>query len=248
MKLKDAIHSLGAKSSINIAKEIALQKGIDWDGGVKFVFSAIAHDPERAPGNIGGRNDSEEDVIRKWLRKYQDGYDKRASIRISNLPGTISDPIIRTIISSRLKLNDKDSLDRVIYAHRLCMSAENILGLILEEYLSENLIESGWYCAWGETVKSVDFVHKDGERLLQIKNRSNSENSSSKTVRDGTRIEHWFRIEASSGKFCWSKLNQICKTTCLSEENFIEFVQRTLKKNPWCLAIEKKNPWENKAN
>ena len=37
-----------------------------------------------------------------------------------------------------------------------------------ERPLINNLKAYGWHCAWGETVKSVDFVHEDG-RLLQIK-------------------------------------------------------------------------------
>jgi len=122
------------------------------------------------------------------------------------------------------------------------MSAENILGLILEEYLSEKLQGDGWHCAWGETVKSVDFVHEDG-RLLQIKNRSNSENSSSSTVRVGTEIEKWFRIKADRIEYMWEKLNDICGTTELSEESFVIFVQKTISDNPKCLAIEPDNPW-----
>ena len=45
------------------------------------------------------------------------------------------------------------------------MSAENILGILLEEFLFEKLSPAGWAMAWGETVKHVDFCHKDG-RLL----------------------------------------------------------------------------------
>jgi hypothetical protein len=122
------------------------------------------------------------------------------------------------------------------------MSAENILGLMLEEYLAVSLEFHGWHCAWGETVKSVDFVHEDG-RLLQVKNRSNSENSSSSTVRNGTQIEKWFRIKADRIEYMWSSLNEICGTIELSEDSFVDFVQTTLKNNPACLSVEQENPW-----
>lgn len=122
------------------------------------------------------------------------------------------------------------------------MSAENILGLILEEYLYVNLRQFGWHCAWGETVKSVDFIHESG-RLLQIKNRSNSENSSSSAVRNGTEIEKWFRIRADTGQYMWAGLNNICGTTHLSEQEFSNFVRATISSNPDCLAIEPHNPW-----
>jgi len=123
------------------------------------------------------------------------------------------------------------------------MSAENILGLMLEEYLSINLQKHGWHCAWGETVRSVDFVNEDGS-LLQIKNRSNSENSSSSAVRDGTEIEKWYRIKADRIEYMWASLNKICGTKHLSENDFVVFAKTTIKKNPNCLAVEKENPWQ----
>ncbi|WP_369856481.1 SinI family restriction endonuclease [Candidatus Thalassolituus haligoni] len=242
MKLQHAIEKLGAKKSIATASQIAEDLNIRWDGGVAVVFSAIAGDLERVPRNIGGKNDNESSAIRKWLLKYQAGKDGRASQRKSNLPGTVSDPVIEKIIGSRISgLTEKD-LNKIQYAHRLAMSAENILGLMLEEYLAVSLEFHGWHCAWGETVKSVDFVHEDG-RLLQVKNRSNSENSSSSTVRNGTQIEKWFRIKADRIEYMWSSLNEICGTIELSEDSFVDFVQTTLKNNPACLSVEQENPW-----
>tara|TARA_R110000868_G_scaffold5065_12_gene31305 strand:+ start:869 stop:1606 length:738 start_codon:yes stop_codon:yes gene_type:complete len=242
LKLQHAIEKLGAKKSIATASQIAEDLNIRWDGGVAVVFSAIAGDLERVPRNIGGKNDNESSAIRKWLLKYQAGKDGRASQRKSNLPGTVSDPVIEKIIGSRISgLTEKD-LNKIQYAHRLAMSAENILGLMLEEYLAVSLEFHGWHCAWGETVKSVDFVHEDG-RLLQVKNRSNSENSSSSTVRNGTQIEKWFRIKADRIEYMWSSLNEICGTIELSEDSFVDFVQTTLKNNPACLSVEQENPW-----
>jgi len=145
LKLKKAIENLGANSAIAIAEEIAKNEGISWNDGAKFVFSVITNDLERTPGNIGGKNDNERDVIKKWLLKYQGGFDGRASKRVSNPPGTVADPIIEKIIGSRLDALTTNDLNKITYAHRLGMSAENILGLILEEYLSENLKDKGWH-------------------------------------------------------------------------------------------------------
>jgi len=233
---------LGKEKSVVIAKQIALDLNIQWIGGVSVVFDAIVSDLERVPGNIGGKNDDHNNAIRKWFLKYQRGKEGRASQRISNPPGTVSDPIIEKIIGARVVALTEEDLNKINYAHRLGMSAENILGLILEEYLAVNLEPHGWHCAWGETVKSVDFVHEDG-KLLQIKNRSNSENSSSSAVRDGTQIERWFRIKADRIEYMWGSLNEICGTTVLSEDSFVIFVQTTLSNNPECLAVEQENPW-----
>ena len=87
------------------------------------------------------------------------------------------------------------------------------------------------------TVRGVD------GRLLQIKNRSNSENSSSSAVRAGTQIEKWFRIKADRIEYMWGALNDICGTTHLSEDAFVTFVQTTIANNPACLAVEPNNPW-----
>lgn len=242
LKLKQALQNLGVERSTATAKRIADELGVNWSAGAGVVFQAIIDDFERVPGNIGGSRDDEESVIRKWLLKYQGGENSRASLRTSNPPGTVADPIIEEIVGSRISRLSAKDLNKITYAHRLSMSAENILGLLLEEYLAVNLQDYDWFCAWGETVKSVDFVHKDG-RLLQIKNRSNSENSSSSTVRQGTKIEKWFRIKADRIEYMWNGLNEICGTTHLSESSFTSFVRKTLTENPGCLAVEESSPW-----
>lgn len=244
MKLQDAIKKLGPKASVECAQEITKDLGVEWTDGICFVFNVIANDTERVPGNIGGKNDNESTAIRKWILKYLGGKNGCASKRISNLPGTVADPIIEQIIGARLTNLERDDLEKITYAHRLGMSAENILGLILEEYLASNLSAHGWHCAWGETVKSVDFVNEDGS-LLQIKNRSNSENSSSSTVRHGTEIDKWYRIKADRVEYMWDALNEICKTNHLSEESFVKFARITIENNPGCLAIENDNPWKD---
>lgn len=245
LKLKQAIQSLGETESIGIAKQIAISEGVDWADGACFVFSVIVNDLDRVPGNIGAKADNEQDVIRKWLLKYKGGYEGRASQRISKPLGTVADPIISDIIGARLPGLKNSNLADIAYAHRLGMSAENILGLVLEEYLNEGLKDNAWHCAWGETVKSVDFVSEYGG-LLQIKNRSNSENSSSSSVREGTIIQKWYRIEADRIEYRWDELNEICNTDYFSEESFVTFAQKTLESNPGCLAIEETNPWKKR--
>ena len=243
LKLEQAITNLGEAAAKTIAAEQAAVLGISWDNAIATVFGAIANDPARVPGNIGGSSDDENSAIAKWLLRYHRGKEHRASKRLSKPPGTIADPIIEEIIGARLSTLTAGDLKKINYAHRLGMSAENILGLILEEYLADNLESHGWCCAWGETVKSVDFVHVDG-RLLQVKNRSNSENSSSSAIRQGTEILKWHRIDANDGSFFWASLNEICGINSLSEASFIRFVRSTIKKNPDCLAIERKNTWD----
>ncbi len=242
MRLLQALQLVTKEEAASVARECAEAYAIKWENGICYVFSAILTDSQRIPGNIGTKNDNEKTAIEKWVVKYANGIKGRTTVRISNPPGTVADPIIDKIIGSRLSNLTKDDLEKIKFAHRLSMSAENILGLILEEFLSVNLEKAGWHCAWGETVKSVDFVHEDG-RLLQIKNRSNSENSSSSAVRAGTLIQKWFRIKADRIEYMWENLNKICGLNDLSENAFEDFVVNCVTQNPMCVAVEKGNPW-----
>jgi SinI restriction endonuclease len=187
--------------------------------------------------------DTSEILAEKWIRKYQGGYEGRISQRISNSPGTVADPIIETIIGARLVGLTKEHLEQIKFAHRLSMSAENILGLLLEEFLAEQLADYGWFCGWGEVIRHVDFCHRDGA-LLQVKNRSNSENSSSSRVRINQPIEKWYRVKAKTGQTQWSYFNQKHDTDRFSEEHFVGFIQALLFKHPGALGIEADNPWE----
>ncbi|MBE9046350.1 SinI family restriction endonuclease [Pleurocapsales cyanobacterium LEGE 10410] len=246
MKFDQALEKLPKRQAIILAQATAQENNWQWNKDIEIIFTACCDNLDLAP-QLGGKNDDEKQVIAKWISKYWNAYNQRISTRVSNPPGTVADSIVKTIIATKLShLNDRE-LSKIIYAHRLSMSAENILGLLLEEYLHNNLTDYGWYFAWGDTVKSVDFCHEDG-RLLQIKNRSNSENSSSNKVRSGTEIEKWHRVNARTGKYMWENLNNKYATNKFSEEDFRSFVILTIKNNPGALAIEAENLWLDRTN
>lgn len=182
-------------------------------------------------------------LAQAWLKRYIDSYENRISGRTSQPPGTIADPIVSTIINARLTGLNPEHLERIKYAHRLSMSAENIQGLLLEEFLAEQLADYDWYCCWGESVRYVDFCNVDGS-LLQIKNRSNSENSASSSVRINQPIEKWYRVDARTGLYRWFYFNEKYDTDRFSEKNFVAFVQQVLLNNPDALAVEVNNPWQ----
>ena len=66
---------------------------------------------------------------------------------------------------------------------------------------------------------------------MQIKNRSNTENSLSSKIREGTSIHKWYRTEAKSGETMWNNVPEPMKGMNLSEEGFKKFVEQYLKKN-----------------
>lgn len=185
------------------------------------------------------------DFIRKWTNKFLNGYQNRPTQRTSNPIGTKHDQILDEIISARI-YTTVDILENIKYAHRLAMSAENIAGAFLEEYIAEQLISQGWHCCWGETMKSVDFCKFDGQ-LLQVKNSDNSENSSSKSVRDGTTIKKWFRRFSKKEETNWEALNELVRIDNvedqLNEASFKAFVREAVSNNPDSIFLEVESPF-----
>lgn len=178
-----------------------------------------------------------QDYISKWVDKYLGGYNGRPSQRKGKKSNTFSDPIIKIVLQARLPNLSNDIANQVEGGHALMMTIENLVGDLLEEYLSVRLKENGWCCCWGSTIDAVDFCKADGS-LIQIKNSDNSENSSSSRVRAGTTIEKWYRRKSTKeGTFFWDGLNAMVKRKDLSEEDFRKFVSSTVKKNPACLFV-----------
>ncbi|HEY9626405.1 MAG TPA: SinI family restriction endonuclease [Coleofasciculaceae cyanobacterium] len=206
----------------------------------RTILTACYKNPGLSPTLKGN---TPEALAQSWLKKYCDAYENRVSRRISQPPRTVADPIVNKIINARLTQLTDDHLEQIKYAHRLSMSAENIQGLLLEEFLAEQLCEYGWHCCWGESVRHVDFCNVD-DSLLQVKNRSNSENSSSSRVRINQPIEKWHRVDARTGLYRWSYFNDKYETDRFSEESFATFVQQVLAANPNALAVEVSNPWQ----
>ncbi len=186
-----------------------------------------------------------DNFLEKWTEKFVRDWENRASQRTSNPTGTKHDPILDEIISARLP-DDSYDIAVIRYGHRLSMGADNITGSLLEEFIAFHILSYGWHACWGETMRSIDFCHENGQ-LLQIKNSDNSENSSSKTVRDGTKIKHWFRRFSRTGETNWPKLNELAgiedEKKQLTEEAFKEFVKRAISTNPGSIYLEESSPW-----
>jgi len=209
----------------------------------RTILTACYRHPDLSPTIKKAK--TPEELAKSWLKKYENGYKNRISQRISKLPRTIADPIISAIIQARLTGLTTAHLEQIKYAHRLSMSAENILGLLLEEFLADKLARHGWFCCWGESMRHVDFCNVDGS-LLQVKNRSNSENSSSSRVRINQPIAKWYRVDAVNGSYQWSYWqDKYNNDDNFSEEKFIDFVQQVLQRNPCALAVEVENSWKS---
>lgn len=203
----------------------------DWNDGIKVVLSVWVNINVKTVSEIKRKE------VEKVIKDYIKGYSNRPSVRESNPVGTIPDRVIDTLISGRLDWLPEKEVNKIKWGHRLSMSAENILGLILEEYLSDRLFDFGWYCCWGNAIRAVDFC-TENLNLLQVKNRSNTENSSSSAIRSGTDIKKWFRINAQNGKSNWEELNYLTGANGCSEGDFQKYAYELIKRNPKALFVE----------
>jgi hypothetical protein len=240
MDLKEIIDRLGPEKCTEIARREAQSLGVIWDDAIEIVFQVCLSDSERCP-KIHGKFNTAEKTINKWIKNYKNGYENRPSKAYGKPPQTLPDRIIDEMIKARIRNLSPTQLIEIRFAHRLSMSAENILGLFLEEYLATKLKLYGWACAWGHTLKSVDFCHRTGA-LLQVKNRSNSENSSSSKVRNGTKIQKWHRVDANNGSYYWEELEQEIGAK-MNETDFREFVLQSIIENPNVLPLDDGSPW-----
>ena len=150
----------------------------------------------------------------------------RNSVVQASIPSTVPDSVVSTILQSFYGYEEKFTT-RMQTEHQQSMAAENMVGALLERYIASRIETSGWVWCAGDLVRSVDFIKQDGDSwlLLQIKNRDNSENSSSAAIRNGTTIQKWFRTFSRTGRTNWENFPATDMRRLLSENGFKQFVE-----------------------
>ncbi len=150
------------------------------------------------------------------------------NFHIPSMPETVPDRAVATIMDRYYEI---DNIERAVEEHRKAMAAENFVGYALELYIFSVAHEYGWCLCPNAVVKSVDFVKREQNgrwRLLQVKNRNTSENSSSSKVRDGTEIEKWFRTFSKRDATNWENFPDGALTDKLNEQDFQDFIVQYL--------------------
>lgn len=170
---------------------------------------------------------------REYIEKQAMAFAKSREKRAPASPQTIPDELVSLILVSYFGISEKD-IERIKHEHQLSMGAENMVGELLERYLASIMEPKGWVWCSGSLVKAVDFlkppVSTSGTwALLQVKNRSNSENSSSSAIRVGTGIEKWHRTFSTKEGSNWEAFPDILIRPDLSEVNFKIFVRKYLR-------------------
>jgi len=210
-----------------------------------YLFEVALTDLSLFPNKTLSKDDvSLEAYLKKWVSGYQTF--ELPTEKVKRAKGTCSDPAIKEMVKIVYSFDDATA-NYQSEVHDIFMAAENAQGDLIEEYIAGKIKPFGWLWCRGETIHSVDFCTKDGLHLLQIKNKNNTENSSSSSVRNGTIIEKWYRLGSKSEKgvikpvYKWDELNKIINDSLgtasslscdMSEEDYIKFLKAAVTKNP----------------
>lgn len=215
----------------SIARE-AMEK-INPDLTEKYVgvIKFLAGNPEAASAMRGSSAPAigTADYVRRQATAFAQAREPKAPKQ----PATVPDEMVSVILVTYFGIAQSE-VERVKREHLLSMGAENMVGDLLERYLATVMEPKGWIWCSGAMVKAVDFIKlpaSTGEnwKLLQVKNRDNSENSSSSAIRNGTNIEKWHRTFSKKTGSNWEAFPDQTLRRDLSEEAFKVFVRDYLR-------------------
>lgn len=106
------------------------------------IFEVAMSDRENLFPNQN--KDSEEKCLKSWINSFIQSRENLPSSHIGEAKKTCSDPALAEIVKIACRL-DEDEIEEMEKAHNLFMSAENIQGELLEEYIAKNVEDSGGY-------------------------------------------------------------------------------------------------------
>lgn len=195
------------------------------------VISFLAQHPEAASSLRGASAPAIGTA--EYIVKQAESFHESRKLRAPKPPETIPDEMVSVILNSFFDVPSSE-LNRVKREHQLSMGAENFVGELLERYLASVLEDQGWIWCSGAMVKAVDFVKPPSVtggtwNMLQVKNRDNSENSSSSAIRNGTSIDKWHRTFSRKAGSNWLAFPDPAIRPLLSETAFSSYVRRYLE-------------------
>ncbi|MBE6469666.1 MAG: SinI family restriction endonuclease [Coriobacteriaceae bacterium] len=182
--------------------------------------------------------------LSKWIGKYATAWRALPSARDASPKGAATDPaLIRMVLAHA---GDEDRAIEWACHHNLFMSAENVGGNLLEEYIASKIEHFGWIWCRGEILTAIDFCNTDCTQMFQVKNKSNTENSSGKGFREDRGASKWFRMKAErrNGQIItyWSNLVELVRSGAttggqvpndlLNEHDYLDFVEQVARKHP----------------
>lgn len=181
--------------------------------------------------------------LEKWANRYL--HAKRPSEHKGEKPKSPYDAVMYEIFSY-FEAIGAPNIDEIRRNHEMAMQSEILVGQLLEEYIDSVISKYGWIWCKGDCMRATDFYYPDKKMRLQIKNKYNSENSSSNKIRQGTGIKEWHRLTnqripgSDAAKSNWDELRKIVFEEAgitpnegddLSEDGFKSFVEKACQSN-----------------
>ena len=220
--------------------------GLPQNTDLDLIFDIALENTDRFPGIALTVEKTPRNYIDRWVKSYSDALNNPPSRRTANPKSACTDPAIAVIVRATQGMTEEQSTTGE-NNHNLFMSAENIQGNLLEEYIASKARPYGFLWCNGNVLRAIDFCNSDGSFFLQIKNKSNTENSSSSNIREGTTIEKWYRLGTRTRggvkypDFKWASLNTLISQhrtegfdlpTCdMSEREYEGFLARVASAN-----------------
>ena len=214
------------------------------------VFEIALQAPSLFPKiNLGIENHGASAYITHWASRYYRAYINPPSSRKATQGSSCPDPASIKLVAYKLRISPQDII-WPLYHHNLFMAAENIQGGLLEEYIAQKITPYGFIWCLGNVLHAVDFCNREGTFLLQVKNKYNTENSSSSNIREGTPIKKWHRlaVRTTAGNktpvYQWDELNQLINSYLhnlphcyMSEDEYISFLMHSIERNPNIITV-----------
>lgn len=198
------------------------------DEFIETMIKFLSDNPEmlgwRGKNNIPDlETKSGKAAVREKLNGYYEQFNSPST------PKTIDDSAVGKVLEYHY--HNKD-VARTLREHKEAMAAENFVGYLLEHYIFHTGLNHGWLLCPNSIVKHVDFIRLKPDNtweMLQVKNRDNSENSSSKAIRNGKDIKHWFRSFSRKDSKNWAAFPDETLRASLSEAGFMAFIKEYLE-------------------
>jgi SinI restriction endonuclease len=215
--------SKGSKESALLAKAKLAIQSVDPNLEAQFLAVIIfLNENQEYVGKFKGKNPPVFGST-EYLKKAAEKFCKSRVIGKPVNSGKTTDPLLQEIYKFMTACSDTE-LAEAIEIHALFMLLENKVGVILEHYLASRLEPLGWVWCSGDFVSKVDFIklEEDGSySLLQIKNKDNTENSSSSKGRGN--VPKWKRLKGKKAKPNWDHFPNADAKNQIDEQSFIEY-------------------------
>lgn len=190
--------------------------------------------------------------LSKWVQKFLAEWKSLPSDYAADSKKTVTDPALIQMVMASSHAGSQEVAMEWAAHHNLFMSAENTGGNLLEEYIAKKAAPYGWIWCRGKILTATDFCNDECLAMFQVKNKTNTENSSGKGFRESVGAKVWCRMRAEKrrGKIetYWPMLVEIVREGATrggavpddlySEEEYLSFVRDVSERNPYLITAE----------